>query len=97
MLALLPRPLPWMGMGTVLALPVKARITSQSSTLRPSKSLTPGVLGDRPTGAALSPDGRTLAVSELGDDVIRLIDVASYETMASVSVPDRPYGVAFTP
>jgi len=55
-------------------------------------------VGDRPIGIAVSPigiavspNGRMLAVSELGDDTVRLIDVASSETVASV-----PYSIVRT-
>ena len=48
-------------------------------------------------GTAISPDGRFLAISELGDDTIRFLNTSSLTTLSRHSVPDRPHGLAFTP
>ena len=54
-------------------------------------------VGDRPIGVAVSPDGRFIAVAESGDDQVRLLNAANFETITLIPVADRPYGLAFTP
>jgi YVTN family beta-propeller protein len=55
------------------------------------------VVGDRPVGVAVSPDGHLVAVAELGDDTVRLLHAADLSTLAVIAVADRPAGLSFTP
>ena len=54
-------------------------------------------MADRPVGVAVSPGGGLIAVSELGDDQVRLLDAGTLDLVALVPVADRPYGLTFTP
>ncbi len=51
-------------------------------------------VGTRPFGLRFSPDGR-LFVANVGTNDVTVIDPTSGETLATVPVGERPYGVAF--
>jgi len=53
-------------------------------------------VGDRPYAAALSPDGRTLAVSNMGDGTVSLLDSANLSERTRVPVGSQPNELAWS-
>jgi YVTN family beta-propeller protein len=54
-------------------------------------------VGYRPYGAALSPDGTTLAVSEWGNRSVALLDAQSLALKTQVTVGSHPTALAYAP
>ncbi len=49
-----------------------------------SRQVTDSVaVGDRPVGVAVSPDGQTIAVAEMGEDQMRLIEASNLTNILS--------------
>ena len=54
-------------------------------------------VGERPSAILLHQNGRFLAVAETGADAIRYLHANTLATLSVQQVPDRPYGLSFTP
>ena len=52
-------------------------------------------VGARPYAAALSPDGKTLAVSNMGDDTVSLLDASNLSERTRVKVGSQPNELAW--
>jgi YVTN family beta-propeller protein len=53
--------------------------------------------GSRPMGVKLSPDEKTLYVSNGRAGTISVIDAHSYELLSTINVGTRPWGIAVSP
>ena len=56
-----------------------------------------GNTGYRPYGIALSPDGKSLAVSNWGDKSVTILDPATLRTKANVKVQSMPSAILYSP
>ncbi len=54
-------------------------------------------VGDSPTYAAVSPDGRLLFVTNFASDEISVVDTASLRTIKNFYGGHEPVGIAITP
>jgi YVTN family beta-propeller protein len=62
-----------------------------------NKALKPIKVGRYPRYLAITPDGKTIYVSDSGSDTVTPIDTATDEALAPINVGGHPWGIAITP